>query len=100
MNDNFIAKPALAEPKLVVAKERRRPGRVNYTQPALIELLRGLPFPIPRVTPTRARDIARSLKSLADEYTGMRHEANCMMRGSEWWLAYAMTLEHTRDAKE
>ena len=51
---------------------------------------------IPLVTPTKARDIARSLKSLADEYTkiGMHpDEANCMMRGSERWLAYAMTLE-------
>jgi hypothetical protein len=54
------------------------------------------PSSIPLVTPTKARDIARSLKSLADEYTkiGMhRDEANCMMRGSEWWLAYAVTLE-------
>ena len=51
---------------------------------------------IPLVTPTKARDIAHSLKSLADEYTkiGMHpDEANCMMRGSEWWLAYATTLE-------
>ena len=54
------------------------------------------------LTPTKARDIARGLKSLADEYAevGMHHEANCMTRGSRWWLAYAMTLEHTRDAKE
>jgi hypothetical protein len=62
-----------------------------------------MPPSIPLVTPTKARDIARSLKSLADDYTeiGMHHdEANCMMRGSEWWLAYAMTMEHTKDAKE
>ena len=61
------------------------------------------PSSIPLMTSTKARDIARSLKSLADEYTeiGMHHdEANCMMRGSEWWLAYAMTLEHAKDAKK
>jgi hypothetical protein len=40
MNENFVAETAVTEPKPVVAKERRRPGRVNYTQPALIELLR------------------------------------------------------------
>jgi len=40
MNENFFAETAVAEQKPVVAKERRRPGRVNYTQPALIELLR------------------------------------------------------------
>jgi hypothetical protein len=53
------------------------------------------PSSIPLLTPTKARNIARSLKSLADEYTeiGMHHEANCMMRGSGWWLAYAITLE-------
>ena len=49
------------------------------------------PSPIPRVTPAKARDIARGLKLLADEYAeiGMRHEADAMTRGSEWWLAYA-----------
>jgi hypothetical protein len=48
--------------------------------------------------PTKARDIARSLKSLADEYAeiGMHHEAYCMMRGSGWWLAYAITLERAK----
>jgi hypothetical protein len=54
------------------------------------------PSPIPRVTPPRARGIARGLKRLADEYAenGMHHEADAMTRGSEWWLAYAVTLEN------
>jgi hypothetical protein len=43
MNENFFAETAVAEQKPVVAKERRRPGRVNYTQPALIDLLRAPP---------------------------------------------------------
>ena len=49
------------------------------------------PSSIPRVTPAKARNIASGLKRLADEYTeiGMHHEAHSMMRGSEWWLAYA-----------
>jgi hypothetical protein len=60
------------------------------------------PSSIPTVTPTKARDIARSLRSLADEYTeiGMYDEADRMAHGSEWWLAYAMTLERANDAKE
>ena len=60
------------------------------------------PSSIPLATPTKARAIARSLKSLADEYAevGMHHEANRMMRGSGWWLAYAVTLERAKDAKE
>jgi hypothetical protein len=40
MDENLVAEPVVAEPKPLVAKERRRPGRVNYTQPAFIELLR------------------------------------------------------------
>jgi hypothetical protein len=58
---------------------------------------------IPLMTPTKARNIAGSLKSLAEEYAGIgmhQDEADCMMRGSEWWLAYAMTLEHAKDAKK
>jgi len=60
------------------------------------------PSSIPLATPTKARSIARSLKSLADEYAeiGMHHEANRMMRGSGWWLAYAITLERAKDTKE
>jgi hypothetical protein len=60
------------------------------------------PSSIPMVTPKKARGIACSLKALADEYTeiGMYDEANRMAHGSEWWLAYALTLERVRDAKE
>ena len=60
------------------------------------------PSSILLATPTKARDIARSLKSLADEYAeiGMHHEANRMMRGSGWWLVYAITLERAKDTKE
>ena len=54
------------------------------------------------LTPTKVRDIARGLKSLADEYAavGMHHEANCMTRGSGWWLAYATTLERAKTTLE
>jgi hypothetical protein len=57
---------------------------------------------IPMVTPIKARDIARSLKLLADEHTrmGMYDEADRMTHGSEWWLTYAITLESANDAKE
>jgi hypothetical protein len=60
------------------------------------------PSSILLATPTKARDIARSLKSLANEYAeiGMHHEAYCMMRGSGWWLAYAITLVRAKDTKE
>ena len=40
MDDNLVAEPVVAEPKPAVGRDRRRPGRVNYTEPALIELLR------------------------------------------------------------
>ena len=57
------------------------------------------PSSIPRVTPAKARNIASGLKRLADEYTeiGMHHEAHSMMRGSEWWLAYAEKEPRVRE---
>jgi len=57
------------------------------------------PSSIPRVTPAKARNIASGLKRLADEYTeiGMHHEAHSMMRGSEWWLAYAEKEARVRE---
>jgi hypothetical protein len=44
----------------------------------------------------------RSLKSLADEYAkiGMPTTKPAPLRGSEWWLAYAMTLERAKHANE
>ena len=59
------------------------------------------PSSIPLMTPTKARGIARSLKALAVEYTGigMYEEADSMACGSEWWVACAMALEHAEIRK-
>jgi hypothetical protein len=56
------------------------------------------PFLIPLMTPDKARDIARAHKWLANSYTeaNMRREAATAQRESEWWLAYALTLEATQ----
>jgi hypothetical protein len=56
------------------------------------------PSLIPLMTPEKARDIARAHKWLADSYaeSDMRRQSAAALRESEWWLAYALTLEATR----
>jgi hypothetical protein len=48
----------------------------------------------------KARDIARSLKWLAQSYTeaGMARDATVALRDSEWWLAYSIALAQTGEA--
>jgi hypothetical protein len=55
------------------------------------------PRMVPLTTPERARDMARWTKALSDEYAELdvTAQANAMRRESEWWLAYALTLEET-----
>jgi hypothetical protein len=43
MDNTPIADPVIAPPPPPVVADRRRPGRVNYAQSALIELLRQKP---------------------------------------------------------
>ena len=49
---------------------------------------------VPLMPPDKARDIARSCKFLADEYAevGMPRQAANMLRESNWWMAYAISL--------
>jgi hypothetical protein len=49
---------------------------------------------IPRMDPTKAREIARGLKCLAQSYAGagMVRDAARAERDSHWWLAYAGSL--------
>jgi hypothetical protein len=53
------------------------------------------PQGMPRGNPDNAREIARGLKWLSDNFaeTGMRSQANRALRESKWWVAYATTLE-------
>ena len=52
---------------------------------------------IPRMDPTKAREIARGLKCLAQSYAGagMVRDAARAERDSHWWLAYANSLAQT-----
>jgi len=49
----------------------------------------------PSLTPDKARDIARALKWLADNYAdvSLTHQAEAALRDSRWWLARAVALE-------
>jgi hypothetical protein len=49
---------------------------------------------VPIMPAEKARDIARSYKFLADDYTevGMARQAASMLRESNWWMAYAISL--------
>jgi hypothetical protein len=55
---------------------------------------------MPRATPAEARDTARAYEALADYLTekGVSDgEAARLQRQSEWWLAYTVTLEGSKD---
>jgi len=55
------------------------------------------PLP-PVMSPQKARDVARRWKWMADSFLAdnMRSQATLMLRESEWWLGYALTLEATK----
>jgi hypothetical protein len=49
---------------------------------------------VPLMSSEQARDTARSYKFLADDYTnvGMARQAANMLRVSNWWMGYAISL--------
>ena len=49
---------------------------------------------VPIMPADKARGIARSCKFLADEYAevGMPRQAGAMLRESNWWMGYAISL--------
>lgn len=57
-----------------------------------------LPTPTPLMTPEAARDLARSLKALSEQFAGAGAvaEARNALTQSQWWLAYAQTLAQTK----
>lgn len=50
---------------------------------------------VPSLTPEKARDIARALKWLADNYAevSLTHQAETALKESQWWIARAEALE-------
>lgn len=56
------------------------------------------PPPIVMMTPERARDIARSLKALAEQFTDahMPRQAARYERDAQWYLGYALVLAATQ----
>jgi hypothetical protein len=49
---------------------------------------------VPMMSAEKAREIARSAKFLADDYAevGYARQAAAMLRESNWWMAYALSL--------
>lgn len=58
----------------------------------------GYPRSVPLMAPQKARDLARMTKALSEMFAeeGMAAQSNRMLRESEWWLGYALTLEATK----
>ncbi len=50
------------------------------------------------MTPEAARDIARSYKALAQNYTevSMPRQAANALAESQWWMTYALALSQTK----
>jgi len=55
--------------------------------------------PIPLMTASKARDVARLYKAQANHLTefGLAREANLAMRDSQWWLTYSIALAQTKE---
>jgi hypothetical protein len=49
------------------------------------------------MSPIKARNIARSLKYLAEQYADARmpRQATRTMQDSQWWMTYALSLSQT-----
>jgi hypothetical protein len=55
--------------------------------------------PIPLMTASKARDVARLSKAYADHLTelGLPRQAGIAMRDSQWWLTYSIALAQTKE---